>query len=115
MGYDEKIVITFKQFVVFNFFNTQISNEKCFQDVFGALQVMPVSSGFCLGSSNWVITSSHEKIAYVSGSSTLTTHPRPINQAALKNADLLIIAGLTQTPAHNPDNMLGDLCMNACK
>lgn len=82
--------------------------------MYGALQVTPVSSGFCLGSSNWVLTSSHEKIAYVSGSSTLTTHPRPINQAALKNADLLIIAGLTQTPSHNPDSMLGDLCMHAC-
>ncbi|CAG9132491.1 unnamed protein product [Plutella xylostella] len=45
--------------------------------------------------------------------STLTTHPRPINQAALRGADLLLLAGLTQTPAHNPDNMLGDLCVHA--
>ncbi|XP_037968350.2 integrator complex subunit 9 [Plutella xylostella] len=82
-------------------------------ELFGALEASPVSSGFCLGSANWVLRSPHEKIAYVSGSSTLTTHPRPINQAALRGADLLLLAGLTQTPAHNPDNMLGDLCVHA--
>ncbi|VVD03343.1 unnamed protein product, partial [Leptidea sinapis] len=52
-------------------------------------------------------------VAYVSGSSTLTTHPRPINQAALRGADLLLLCALTQTPAHNPDHMLGDLCVHA--
>ncbi|XP_034833987.1 integrator complex subunit 9 [Maniola hyperantus] len=82
-------------------------------DVYGALQATPVSSGFCLGSANWVLRSAHEKVAYVSGSSTLTTHPRPINQAALRGADLLLLAALTQTPAHNPDHMLGDLCVHA--
>lgn len=80
-------------------------------DIFGALQVTPVSSGYCLGSSNWVISSGHEKIAYVSGSSTLTTHPRPINQMALKQADVVIMAALTQAPHVNPDSMLGELCM----
>lgn len=82
-------------------------------DVYGAVDATAVSSGFCLGSANWVIRSAHEKIAYVSGSSTLTTHPRPINQAALRGADLLVLAALTQTPAHNPDHMLGDLCVHA--
>ncbi|XP_038207848.1 integrator complex subunit 9 [Zerene cesonia] len=82
-------------------------------DIYGALDATPVSSGFCLGSANWVLRSAHEKVAYVSGSSTLTTHPRPINQAALRGADLLVLAALTQTPAHNPDHMLGDLCVHA--
>lgn len=81
-------------------------------DVYGALRVMPVSSGYCLGSSNWVISSDHEKIAYVSGSSTLTTHPRPMDQQALKNSNVLILTGLTQTPTANPDTMLGELCMS---
>ncbi|XP_075987393.1 integrator complex subunit 9 [Anticarsia gemmatalis] len=82
-------------------------------DLYGALDATAVSSGFCLGSANWVLRSAHEKVAYVSGSSTLTTHPRPINQAALRGADLLVLAALTQTPAHNPDHMLGDLCVHA--
>ena len=32
------------------------------QDVFGSLTVTPFSSGFCLGSSNWVIRSHFEKV-----------------------------------------------------
>lgn len=84
-------------------------------DIFGALTVSPVSSGFCLGSSNWVLSSGHEKISYISGSSTLTTHPRPINQTALKNSDVVIMSGLTQAPHVNPDSMLGELCMNVGK
>ncbi|KAK9505076.1 hypothetical protein O3M35_009218 [Rhynocoris fuscipes] len=81
-------------------------------DVYGALKVTAVSSGFCLGSSNWVICSDYEKVAYVSGSSTLTTHPRPMEQSVLKNSNVLILTGLTQTPTANPDTMLGELCMN---
>jgi integrator complex subunit 9 len=82
-------------------------------DIYGALQVTPISSGFCLGSSNWVLSSGNEKISYISGSSTLTTHPRPINQAALKHSDVVIMSGLTQAPHVNPDGMLGELCVNA--
>ncbi|KAF6213099.1 hypothetical protein GE061_010814 [Apolygus lucorum] len=80
-------------------------------DVYGALKVTAVSSGYCLGSSNWVIASDYEKVAYVSGSSTLTTHPRPMDQSVLKNSNVLILTGLTQTPTANPDTMLGELCM----
>ncbi len=94
---------------------------------------MAVSSGYSLGSCNWIIHSGYEKIAYVSASSTLTTHPRfyklnwcrffnklilhnfsiyrPMDQVALRNADLLILTALTQTPAANPDSMLGEFCM----
>ncbi|KAK9883626.1 hypothetical protein WA026_001797 [Henosepilachna vigintioctopunctata] len=84
-------------------------NEKI--DVFGALQVIPASSGYCLGSTNWVISSDHEKIVYLSGSSTLTTHPKPMDHNALKNADIFIMTDLTQTPISNPDSMLGVLCV----
>lgn len=47
-----------------------------FQELFGAVQVSPLSSGYSLGSSNWIIQSHHEKVSYVSGSSLLTTHPQ---------------------------------------
>lgn len=77
--------------------------------MYGALQVIPASSGFCLGSANWVISTEHEKIVYMSGSSTLTTHPRLMDHNALKNADVLIMTDLTQTPISNPDSMLGVL------
>lgn len=80
------------------------------KDVFGLLTVSPISSGYCIGSSNWVITSGYEKIAYVSGSSSLTTHPRPMDQAPLRNLDCMILTALTQAPTLSPDPMIGDFC-----
>ncbi|CAG0923800.1 unnamed protein product, partial [Notodromas monacha] len=83
-------------------------NEKL--DVFGALQVSAVSSGYCIGSCNWIISSYKEKIVFMSGSSTLTTHPMSCDQVGLRNADALIVTGLTQTPSVNPDTMIGEFC-----
>lgn len=80
-------------------------------DVFGMVQVSAVSSGYCLGSCNWIVTADHEKIVYMSGSSTLTTHPKPIEHGPLRNADVLILTSLTQTPLANPDTMLGEFCI----
>ncbi|XP_048237856.1 integrator complex subunit 9-like isoform X1 [Haliotis rufescens] len=82
-------------------------------DIFGSMKVMPSSSGYSLGSCNWVIKSAHEKVCYVSGSSTLTTHPKPMEQAPLRNSDILILSCLTQTPLANPDPMIGEFCVNA--
>ncbi|XP_038051929.1 integrator complex subunit 9-like [Patiria miniata] len=81
-------------------------------NLFGSLMVSPHSSGYCLGSCNWVIKSDYEKVCYVSSSSFLTTHSIPILQEPLKNSDLLLLTGITQTPAHNPDSMLGEFCSN---
>ena len=80
--------------------------------IFGLLNVCPVSSGYCLGSCNWVITSEMEKIVYLSSSSTLTTHPKSMDKdsAALKGADCLIMTALTQTPTQMPDPMIGEFC-----
>ncbi|XP_064653165.1 integrator complex subunit 9-like isoform X2 [Lineus longissimus] len=86
-------------------------NEKV--DIFGALTVTPFSSGYSLGSSNWIIQSDYEKVAYLSSSSTLTTHPKPIEQAPLRNTDVLILSNLIQVPTHNPDAMIRDFCINA--
>ncbi|KAG7255340.1 hypothetical protein CRUP_010145 [Coryphaenoides rupestris] len=81
-------------------------------ELFGAVQVSPLSSGYSLGSSNWIIQSHHEKVSYMSGSSLLTTHPQPMDQSSLKNSDILILTGLTQMPTANPDGMLGEFCSN---
>lgn len=82
-------------------------------DVYGAMKVSAVSSGYCLGSCNWIIWSAHEKIGYISASSTLTTHPKSLEQPPLKNCDVLFLSSLTQTPLANPDSMLGELCVTA--
>ncbi|KAJ7417673.1 Integrator complex subunit 9 [Pitangus sulphuratus] len=81
-------------------------------ELFGAVQVTPLSSGYALGSSNWIIQSHYEKVSYVSGSSLLTTHPQPMDQASLKNSDVLILTSLTQIPTANPDGMVGEFCSN---
>lgn len=86
-------------------------NER--RDIYGALTVLACSSGYSIGSCNWVITSEYEKICYVAGTSTLTTHPKPVDQAPLRNSDLLIVGCLTQTPTVNPDAMIGEFCVNA--
>jgi len=38
---------------------------------------------------------------------------QPMEQLPLKNADVLILASLTQTPTTNPDAMIGEFCVNA--
>uniref|UniRef100_A0A8C5I521 Integrator complex subunit 9 n=1 Tax=Gouania willdenowi TaxID=441366 RepID=A0A8C5I521_GOUWI len=95
--------------------NIMIKNQEVvgfFLELFGAVQISPLSSGYSLGSSNWIIQSHHEKVSYVSGSSLLTTHPQPMDQSSLKNSDVLILTGLTQMPTANPDGMLGEFCSN---
>ena len=81
-------------------------------ELFGAVQVTLVSSGYALGSSNWIIQSHYEKVSYVSGSSLLTTHPQIMDQASLKNSDVLVLTGLTHIPTANPDGMVGEFCSN---
>ncbi|XP_015788512.1 integrator complex subunit 9 [Tetranychus urticae] len=79
-------------------------------DIFGAFQISAHSSGYCIGSCNWLIETAHEKIVYLSSTSTLTTHPKPIDYGPFRKADVMIITNLTQTPICNPDNMLAELC-----
>lgn len=35
-----------------------------------------------------------------------------MDQASLKNSDVLILTGLTQIPTANPDGMVGEFCSN---
>ncbi|XP_070533151.1 integrator complex subunit 9-like [Ptychodera flava] len=81
-------------------------------NLYGALTMIPLSSGYCIGSCNWVIQSEYEKVTYISGSSLLTTHPLPMDTAPMKNSDVLVLTGLNQTPTYNPDSMLGEFCSN---
>ncbi|KAH7646743.1 integrator complex subunit 9-like protein [Dermatophagoides farinae] len=78
--------------------------------IFGSLHWYPVSTGYCLGSSNWIIESAHEKIVNISSSSTYTTHIRPMDHAPLKNADLVILTSLSLAPTTNPNTRLNEFC-----
>lgn len=76
IGYDEKVVSVAKEVGCSIIAGKYLLIDGKLQDIYGTLKVTPVSSGYCLGSSNWIIMTDYEKIVYVSGSSTLTTHPK---------------------------------------
>ncbi|CAL8143878.1 unnamed protein product [Orchesella dallaii] len=80
-------------------------------DIFGKVEATAVSSGFSLGSCNWILKSESQKVVYVTSSSTLTTHPSPMEQSSLKDANIFILTGLTRAALHNPDAMMGEICM----
>ena len=77
-------------------------------NIFGLFEVSAHSSGFCIGSCNWVLNSNHEKIVYMSQTSLLTTHPKPFDAQPLQDADVMLLTNLTPSPLVNPDSMLGD-------
>lgn len=79
-------------------------------NIFGKFQVSAHSSGYCIGSCNWLMETSNESIVYLSSTSTLTTHPAPVDWSALRNPDIMIVTNLTQTPSCNPDSMLSEMC-----
>lgn len=79
-------------------------------DIFGLFEVSAHSSGFCIGSCNWVLKSNHEKIVYMSQTSQLTTHPKPFEMVPLQDADILVLTNLTNSPLTNPDAALGEFC-----
>ena len=87
-------------------------NEKT--SIFGLVEISPVSSGFCLGSCNWVMNTGYEKIVYISSSSTLTTHPKSMDQVSIRGADVMIMTALTLTPTQMPDPMIGEFCRLIC-
>ncbi|RGB23693.1 hypothetical protein C1646_748098 [Rhizophagus diaphanus] len=59
------------------------------------LEVTAYSSGYCLGSANWMIYCAGEKITIVSSSSTvLNIHPLPFDKTVLNNADVIILSDL---------------------
>ncbi|KAI7904679.1 beta-lactamase-like protein [Cokeromyces recurvatus] len=65
--------------------------------LFSALNLVAYSSGYSLGSANWVLETSFKKIAFVSNSSIhMDLHPAPFNGDALKDVDIVVVSGLSQ-------------------
>ncbi|KAJ3202612.1 Integrator complex subunit 9 [Entophlyctis luteolus] len=57
----------------------------------GPVTLTALSSGFCLGATNWMITYHFQSIAYIATSSTLlNAHSAPMDVASLKIADYVI-------------------------
>ncbi|KAJ3027009.1 UNVERIFIED_CONTAM: Integrator complex subunit 9 [Siphonaria sp. JEL0065] len=75
-----------------------------FNEVFtvGPLTLTAISSGYCLGATNWMIGYHFQKILYLSTSSvTLNKHSAPLDTESLKSADF-IIANNTYSASSQP-------------
>lgn len=79
-------------------------------DIFGLFEISAHSSGYCIGSCNWVLNSNHQKIVYMSQTCMLTTHTRPFDSTPLIKADVLMVTNLTSSPMIDPDMMLTEFC-----
>ncbi|KYQ88165.1 integrator complex subunit 9 [Tieghemostelium lacteum] len=75
-------------------------------------KMVPTSSGFTLGSCNWLIDNEHgDKIVYLSDSSlALSRYPLPMDIESLENPQLLIMTKLNYHPQLQPDEKLNELC-----
>ena len=77
----------------FNFTSLKVAfNETV--TICGGVKVTAISSGFSVGSCNWIIAHHDQKLVYMSQSCSLTTHPRELNFRALCNADVLIMTAM---------------------
>jgi integrator complex subunit 9 len=66
------------------------------QTLFSTLRLVAFSSGYSLGSANWLMETSFKKIVFLSWSSFHSDlHPSPFDAAILKNANVIIVSGLS--------------------
>jgi len=67
-------------------------------ELYSSLKITAISSGFSIGSANWIIQTDFEKISYMSDSSVCDGyHPENINKEDLKRSDLLILTRLSSS------------------
>jgi len=86
------------------------------------VQLTPVSSGFHIGASNWVLEVAQLKLSVITNlSSNLSgvnyRHPMPFNGAPLANADCLLLTSVVLSPERPPfDTQIHNLLnkLNQC-
>lgn len=81
----------------------------------GALSICSVSSGYVIGSSNWIIKSQYRKISIITESSILSNHASPISIDPLMSSDVLIVSDLVSpTPIlqqqKSPETSMNEIC-----
>ncbi|KAI8052641.1 beta-lactamase-like protein [Thamnidium elegans] len=65
--------------------------------LFSTLKLVAYSSGYCLGSSNWLLETSFKKIAFLTPSSLYTNlHPAPFDYDILRDANVIVVGGLSE-------------------
>jgi integrator complex subunit 9 len=83
--------------------------------IYGAFSVTAISSGYNLGSANWMVQTEFEKIVYISTSSTATArHPEALAFRDLKGADVCILADINrhERPLQGPQTMDRNILYN---
>ncbi|CEI90263.1 hypothetical protein RMCBS344292_04591 [Rhizopus microsporus] len=69
--------------------------------LFSTLRLVAHSSGYCLGSANWLLETSFKKIVFLSTTSNFNhLHPAPFDQTVLADADAVIVADVVE-PSSN--------------
>ena len=79
-------------------------------DLFSSQKATPLSSGYCLGSCNWVLQDEYRRVCYLSSSSVLTTNLLPLDKKPLSSPQLLLLECLNREPTVNPSQVLMELC-----
>jgi len=80
-------------------------------NLLGVMEAVPVSSGFSLGSANWVLRTDNQKIVYIAESSLSPgRHPQPFDRSLFRNSDVMIVTGLSLKPQFPPEAMVQELC-----
>ena len=70
-------------------------NESLF--LFSTLSLVAHSSGYSIGSANWLLETSFKKIVFLSTSSLIPNqHPAPFDQSLLTEADAVIVADVVE-------------------
>jgi hypothetical protein len=76
-----------------------LSFNQCVQLPHTNITISPISSGFAVGSSNWIISSPSLQLAYVSHSSVASRHPLPFNLEGLQHSDVVMFAHVAFPPS----------------
>lgn len=80
-------------------------------NLLGVMEAVPVSSGFALGSANWILRTDNEKVIYVADSSLSPgRHPQPLDNTLFSNCDMMIMTSLSPEPQYPPEAMVQELC-----
>jgi integrator complex subunit 9 len=65
--------------------------------LFSTLNIIGYSSGYCLGSTNWLLETSFINVAFLSNSTIYPNlHPAPFDYDLIKQANVIIVGGLNQ-------------------
>ncbi|EGG21157.1 hypothetical protein DFA_01032 [Cavenderia fasciculata] len=96
---------------------SRFDTEKCFEKIQAvrynefinlySFTIRATSSGYCLGSCNWVIESMNEKIVYLSDSSVYERYPEPIDLQSIQSPDVFIYASKMNHPLQQPPSING--------